>query len=118
MREHKKTPTRTKLGQRVRQARKVQQLSQEGLAELCGLHYTYIGALERGECNVTFDNLSRITRGLNLDVGDVVTGIEEMDDLDTQMEAKACIAGLSRGRTPEELRFGLAILKSFLNRRP
>ena len=37
------------IGQRIRNYRSQQQLSQEELAEKCGLHPTYIGQVERGE---------------------------------------------------------------------
>lgn len=42
-------------------------ISQEALADRCGLHRTYIGAIERGERNVTLKTLERIAAGLNVD---------------------------------------------------
>ena len=40
------------LGLRIRNYRKQKKLSQEQLAEMCGLHPTYIGQVERGEKNL------------------------------------------------------------------
>lgn len=34
---------------------------------MCGLHRTYIGAIERGERNVTLHTLSKIASGLEID---------------------------------------------------
>jgi len=101
----------------MRQIRRAQRLSQEGLAELCGLHYTYIGAVERGECNVTFDNIDRITRGLNMNLGDVAQGVETSSELPPEVETKAHIAGITRGCTASQMRFGLTILRSFFERK-
>jgi transcriptional regulator with XRE-family HTH domain len=96
--------------------RKGQRLSQEGLAALCGLHYTYIGAVERGECNVTFDNIQRITNGLNMGMDDLANGIEDQSRLLPEVDAKAQIAGITRGCNEAEIRFGMTILKAFLDR--
>ena len=96
--------------------RKAQRLSQEGLAELCGLHYTYIGAVERGECNVTFDNIDRILRGLNMEMYDVAAEIETTSPLPATVDAKAHLAGITRGCTASELQFALTILRTFLSR--
>ena len=47
-------------------------LSQEELAFECGLHRTYIGAVERGEYNVTLLTLRRITDTLGIRLADAV----------------------------------------------
>lgn len=47
-------------------------LSQEMLAELCGLHRTYIGSVERCERNVSIDNVERIAVALQVDVSDLL----------------------------------------------
>ena len=64
-----------KLGRNVRQLRETKGLSQEALADVSGLHRTYIGGIERGERNVSFLNLVRIARALDIDVCQLVKGI-------------------------------------------
>jgi transcriptional regulator with XRE-family HTH domain len=51
----------------VRVIRQQRGLSQEALASLAGLHRTYMGAVERGERNVSIDNIERIASALNLE---------------------------------------------------
>lgn len=51
-------------GKKVRCFRKQKSISQEELAELCGLHRTYIGAVERGERNITLVNAEKIAMAL------------------------------------------------------
>lgn len=52
-------------GRALREARQARQVSQEKLAELAGVHRTYIGAIERGEQNVALRNIVRIARALD-----------------------------------------------------
>lgn len=49
----------------VRERRKALGLSQEALADACGLHRTYIGSIERAERNVSLDNIEKIARALD-----------------------------------------------------
>lgn len=53
------------LGEAVRKGRKRLDVSQEDYAELCDLHRTYIGQVERGEKNISFINILRIAKALN-----------------------------------------------------
>jgi transcriptional regulator with XRE-family HTH domain len=48
------------VGRNIRDARERMGLSQEAFADLCQIHRTYIGSVERGERNITLDTLARI----------------------------------------------------------
>jgi transcriptional regulator with XRE-family HTH domain len=52
----------------IRRRRERLGLSQEALAENCGLHRTYIGAIERGERNITVNTLARVAEALGCSV--------------------------------------------------
>jgi transcriptional regulator with XRE-family HTH domain len=51
----------------VRSRRLELSLSQEELAEMAGVHRTYVGMLERGEKNVTIYNIERLAKALDLE---------------------------------------------------
>lgn len=55
-------------GLAVRQARVAEGLSQEALAEVAGLHRTYVGGVERGERNVSLLNIVALARALRMPV--------------------------------------------------
>ena len=63
-------------GERVRELRLQRGLSQEALAERCGLHRTYIGSVERGERNVSLQNIVRIAHALDVAASGLLVGIE------------------------------------------
>jgi len=50
----------------VRRLRKAAGFSQESFADACGLHRTYVGAIERAERNVSIDNIERIAAALKV----------------------------------------------------
>ncbi|MHB8523461.1 MAG: helix-turn-helix domain-containing protein [Limisphaerales bacterium] len=50
----------------VRVLRQQAGLSQEDLAELAGLHRTYVGSIERGERNVSLENIERLAKALKV----------------------------------------------------
>jgi transcriptional regulator with XRE-family HTH domain len=52
----------------IKKLRSEKGLSQEQLADKCGLHRTYVGAVERGERNVTLSSLELIASALDVDV--------------------------------------------------
>lgn len=55
---------RHELGMAIRRARKEMGVSQEDLAFKCGLHRTYVGSVERGERNLSLENIVRISNAL------------------------------------------------------
>ena len=58
-------------GNRVRQIRLEKGLSQEKLALLSGLHRAYVGAVERGERNVTFKNIEKLAKALDISMNEL-----------------------------------------------
>jgi transcriptional regulator with XRE-family HTH domain len=55
---------RMRFANNMRCVRVKQRISQEELAERCGLHRTYIGSVERGERNISIDNMEAISNAL------------------------------------------------------
>ncbi len=53
-----------RFGETVRRFREDEGISQEELADRCGLHRTYIGSVERGERNVSLANIVRLAQAL------------------------------------------------------
>ena len=62
----------SRIGLAVRERRKANGLSQEGLADQAGLDRSHMGKIERGERNVTLLNLVRIGRALNCPVSELL----------------------------------------------
>lgn len=61
-----KLNARQRFAENLKEQRLANGLSQEDLADLCGLHRTYVGSVERGERNISIDNMERLA--LSLDV--------------------------------------------------
>ena len=59
-------------GNRVRQERMEQGMSQERLGELARVHRTYVGMIERAEKNITLTNMEKIARALGMKVNNLV----------------------------------------------
>jgi transcriptional regulator with XRE-family HTH domain len=63
----------TLFGKRVREIRQQLGISQEGLADRCGLHRTYVGGIERGERNPSLINIGRIADALGVTPAKLLT---------------------------------------------
>lgn len=57
----------------LKKVRQQKEMSQERLAELTGLHRTYVGSVERGERNVSIDNIERFAKALGISVTALVS---------------------------------------------
>ncbi|WP_246055760.1 helix-turn-helix domain-containing protein [Leucobacter komagatae] len=64
---------RKEFGARLRELRKERGLSQEGLAHEAELDRSYVGQVERGERNISLDNIYRFSRALGISPADLFT---------------------------------------------
>ena len=64
-----------KFWQRVRELRKKLWISQEKLAEIAGLHRTYIWNVERWEKNISLENIEKLAKALNVKIKDLFDNI-------------------------------------------
>ena len=69
----KRLAAEKRIGIAIRNARLRREWSQEQLAFECGLHRTYIGAVERGEKNLTLKNLIRVARSLDTSASELMS---------------------------------------------
>lgn len=58
-------------GKKIQSIRKQLGLSQEELAYKVGFHRTYVGMIERGERNITLNNLKKLATALGLEIKDL-----------------------------------------------
>ena len=56
----------------IRRERKKLRLSQEELAELAGVHRTYVGFVERSEMNMTLTNLEKFAKALGVEASELL----------------------------------------------
>lgn len=64
-----------RFGNRVREKRTAQGLSQEGFADKCKLDRTYISGIERGKRNVSLRNIEVIARILVISIAELTQGV-------------------------------------------
>ena len=61
-------------GQRMRKVRLEKKVSQEKLAELAGLHRTYVSSVERGQRNISLLNIDKIASALGVSLQKLMPG--------------------------------------------
>lgn len=66
-------------GRVIRKYRQMKGYSQEQLADLCNLHRTYIGGVERGERNITLLNMVRIAKTLEVPLSVIIQEVEAFE---------------------------------------
>jgi len=74
--------TRRLLAQKLKLLRFTRGWSQEVLAELCGLHRSYISEIERQQINVSLDNLEKLADAFEITASELLSGPRPEDFLD------------------------------------
>lgn len=64
------------LGQRIRELRTEKGYSQEAFADKCGVHRTFMGTIERGESNLSFQNIHKVAATLGVTLSDLFLNLE------------------------------------------
>ena len=64
--------TLVRFGKTLRAARQNKGVSQEKLAELAGLHRTYVSSVERGGRNISLLNIERLAKALDVKMADLM----------------------------------------------
>ena len=70
-----------KFGTAVRSRRENLGFSQEYLAELASMHRTYVGSIERGERNVSLENIVKLCKALQIKPSSLMSSLDEFVDL-------------------------------------
>jgi len=79
------------LGQRIRELRSEQGYSQEAFADKCGVHRTFMGTIERGESNLSFQNIGKVATTLGVSLSRLFLDLEDKAQI---------LAGQSSVKTP------------------
>jgi transcriptional regulator with XRE-family HTH domain len=61
-----------RFGKRLREVRTRKGISQEKLAELAGLHRTYVSSVERGERNISLINIENLANALGVPMAELM----------------------------------------------
>ncbi|WP_133140246.1 helix-turn-helix domain-containing protein [Legionella genomosp. 1] len=69
-----------KIGDRIRDLRKAKGFSQESIADASSTGRTYMGRVERGEQNISIQNLIQIAFALNVSVGELIPPLHELQN--------------------------------------
>lgn len=69
-----------KIGLKIKALRIAKGYSQEGIADAAGMGRTYLGRIERGEQNISIQNLIQIAFALNVDVGLLVPKLSDLNN--------------------------------------
>ena len=72
---------RAAYGKAERTKRQDKKISQEELADLCGLHRTYISDVELGKRNVSLENIDKIAHALQVKKSELFVEVEQYESI-------------------------------------
>ncbi|KXS50552.1 MAG: helix-turn-helix domain-containing protein [Halanaerobium sp. 4-GBenrich] len=99
------------LGKKIKKYRIVQDLTQESLGEKAGLHYTYIGQVERGEKEPSLKALNKIAEALEIGVDKLLINYNLSSGVTIQISN---ITDLLLDRSQQELEMIYTLLKNLI----
>lgn len=76
-----KHPNLLKIGKKIKEVRKLKGFSQEDFAAEAGLARAYYGRVERGEQNISIQNLIQIALTLHVEVADLIPALRQLKKL-------------------------------------
>jgi transcriptional regulator with XRE-family HTH domain len=88
------------LGHRIRELRTEQGYSQEGFADKCGVHRTFMGTVERGESNLSFQNIAKVATTLGVPLSTLFRDLEGGAQLLAAQSPKKTAIKLKKRRDP------------------
>ena len=71
----RKTKLQEAFGKIVRSRRLEKELTQEALAALSSLHFTYVSSVERGERNISIENIAKLAKALGCQLRDLMPSV-------------------------------------------
>ncbi|MDO3411486.1 helix-turn-helix transcriptional regulator [Saccharibacillus sp. CPCC 101409] len=103
------------VGEQIRKHRKLRGLTQERLAEMSGLSFSYVSDVERGTRNISLESLGKLVYALSIKPAQLFEDVNERMSADEESRLKLeSLHSLLVDRTPEEIEFILSTSREFL----
>lgn len=99
--ENKRNNKRVLLGRRIREIRMAKGLTQEKLGSKSEISYKFVGEIERGLQNPSFDTLEKIARALEVDLYELFRFEQEVPN---RKDIEARMAKILKGISEDDLR--------------
>jgi len=90
-------------------------MTQEELGDKAGLHWTYIGGVERGEKNLTIKSLEKIARALNVSLKDLLSPVKLTSPKTEKEKLLSEITRILQRQKEKDLHLILKVIKDVLN---
>lgn len=105
-------------GKNLKNIRKSKGLTQEALAEKCGINFKYYSAIERGKVNVSFNTITKIAKGLGINIKEMFNFQTNKERFSLEKEIKISnILNILNKINEKEIDLILKVLKLiFINR--
>ena len=84
------------LGKRIHDLRAAKKWSQDEFAHIGSFHWTYVGQIERGEKNMSFDNLAKVADALGVTMSALLDGLEIGTETNVESRGRKLVGGPPR----------------------